>query len=109
MHRNILLRCAVKKTPTAAPAAAPAPSRIMTTTRDYIDGTMVVKELGVVVGNSVLSRNVGLDVLSRMKALVGGELYPYTKLLEDAAEEATRRVMNEVFKKKKKKKKRPLL
>ena len=72
-----------------------AQNPIKTTTRDYIEGTQVVKELGVVVGNSVLSRNVGIDILSRLKALVGGELYPYTKLLEDAAEEATRRVMNE--------------
>ena len=70
-------------------------SKILTTTRDYIEGTVVTKELGVVVGNSVLSRNVGLDVLSRMKSLVGGELYSYTELLEEAATEATRRAMNE--------------
>ena len=69
--------------------------RIKTTTRDYIEGTEIVKELGVVVGNSVLSRNVGMDILTRFKALVGGELYPYTSLLEDATEDATKRVMNE--------------
>ncbi|KAJ9461782.1 hypothetical protein DIPPA_08564 [Diplonema papillatum] len=88
-RRSFLLRaCAVKKTPQETP-------RLLTTSRENIEGTVVTKELGVVVGNAVLGKNLFSDFLSRMQNLLGGELGLYTHLVEEATAAATRKAMAE--------------
>eukprot|EP00759_Apiculatamorpha_spiralis_P023156 PhF_6_TR2701/c0_g1_i1/m.4437 len=80
-----------------APAKVPSGTAILTTTRDYISGTRITRELGVVVGNSVKTRNILLDIVMRLKGIVGGELTNYTVLMEQAASEATERMMREAL------------
>ena len=47
------------------------------------------------VGNSVKSRAVTYDLISRFRGLLGGELPAYTELLSSASAEATSRLMEE--------------
>lgn len=47
--------------------------------------------LGMVYGNVVTSKNVVQDIGAVLKKIVGGELGSYTKLLNEARDEAHRR------------------
>ena len=51
--------------------------------------------LGLVRGNTVRTRDMGSDILARMKNFTGGEVYEYTKLLAECREEALDRLVTE--------------
>ena len=61
-------------------------------TLDNVHGFRVVKNLGVVTGSTVRTKNVVNDVFSAFKSYVGGELEMYTQLLVDSREEALSRL-----------------
>lgn len=50
--------------------------------------------LGIAKGNVVQSKNIGRDFLSGLKTIVGGEIRNYTKMLEEAREMATQRMID---------------
>ena len=50
--------------------------------------------LGIAKGNVVQSKNIGRDFLSGLKTIVGGEIRNYTKMLEEAREIATQRMID---------------
>jgi uncharacterized protein YbjQ (UPF0145 family) len=50
--------------------------------------------LGIARGNVVQSKNIGRDILSGLKTIVGGEIRNYTKMLEEAREIATQRMID---------------
>lgn len=52
----------------------------------------IERTFGYVSGGVVYSRNIGTDVGAAIKNLVGGEIRSYSKLLEFAREEATKRL-----------------
>ena len=58
---------------------------------DYIPGTNF-EVLGLVQGSVVLARDAGTEFMAGMAALVGGEIVPYTRLLEEARQTATERM-----------------
>jgi uncharacterized protein YbjQ (UPF0145 family) len=62
------------------------------TTTEAIPGRSLVAIVGLVRGNSVRSAHVGLDVMAKLKNLVGGEVTEYTKLLAEAREQALDRM-----------------
>ena len=58
-----------------------------------IVGCRVSKTLGLVRGNTIRARNIGKDVLAVMKNIVGGEIEEYTKMMAEAREQATDRMI----------------
>ncbi len=66
---------------------------MLLSTTDAIDGKTIVKQLGLVKGNTIRARHFGKDFMACLKNLVGGEISEYTKLLSDAREEALNRMV----------------
>lgn len=58
---------------------------------DHIPGTNF-EVLGLVQGSVVLARDAGTGFMVGMAAMVGGEIVPYTQMLEDARRIATERM-----------------
>ena len=58
---------------------------------DHIPGTNF-EVLGLVQGSVVLARDAGTGFMVGMVAMVGGEIVPYTQMLEDARRVATERM-----------------
>ncbi len=61
---------------------------------DYITGKEV-ETLSIVKGSIVWSKNVGKDILSGLKTLVGGEIVSYTEMMNEARSKATKRMVKE--------------
>lgn len=83
---------------TSAHPLVPAPGRgglIMIVTTDTIPGYAIVQTLGLVRGNTVRTRNVGVDILAGLRNLVGGEVEGYTKMLAQSREQALDRLRAE--------------
>lgn len=51
--------------------------------------------LGLVKGSTIQSKNIGRDISQGFKTLVGGELKAYTKMMNEARELATKRMVAE--------------
>jgi uncharacterized protein YbjQ (UPF0145 family) len=56
-------------------------------------GQRVVRNLGLVYGNTIRARHVGKDILAALKNLVGGEIEEYTKLMAESREQAIDRLV----------------
>lgn len=67
---------------------------IVATTAD-IAGSRVSQTLGMVRGSSIRSRHVGKDIIAVFRNLAGGEIPEYTKMLAEAREQATDRMIEE--------------
>jgi uncharacterized protein YbjQ (UPF0145 family) len=83
---------------TSAHPLVPTPGRgglIMIVTTDTIPGYAIVQTLGLVRGNTVRTRNVGVDILAGLRNLVGGEVEGYTKMLAQSREQALDRLRAE--------------
>lgn len=61
---------------------------------DYITGKEL-ETLMLVKGSTVHSKNIGKDILSGLKTIVGGELTEYTEMLNEARAIATKRMVDE--------------
>ena len=66
-------------------------------TTETITGRNCV-QLGIVTGNVVKSKNFVKDFGAGMKSIIGGELVSYTKMLVEAREIATERMIAEAEK-----------
>lgn len=62
------------------------------TTTETIPNKKVKEILGLVRGNTIRTRNVGIDILSQLKHLVGGELKGYSTMITQARDEALDRL-----------------
>ena len=61
---------------------------------DYIPGKEI-DALGIVKGTVVQSKNIGRDFMAGMKTLVGGEIAGYTEMLNEARQNAVKRMVDE--------------
>lgn len=68
---------------------------IIVSTTETIPGRKIVEVLGVVKGNTVRTRNVGVDIGAGLKNLVGGEVKSYTSMMVQSREEAYNRMINQ--------------
>ena len=62
--------------------------------------TIPGKELEVltlVKGSTVHSKNIGKDILSGLKTIVGGEIVSYTEMMDEARAIATKRMVDEAM------------
>ncbi len=62
---------------------------------ESIAGKNIVKTLGVAKGNTIRARHIGKDILAGLKTLVGGEIEEYTKLIAEAREQASDRMIED--------------
>ena len=56
-----------------------------------------LKTLGIVKGNTIRARHVGKDIIAALRAVVGGELHEYTKLLAESREQAIDRMIEDAI------------
>ena len=61
---------------------------------DYISGKEL-EMLGLVMGSTIQSKNIGKDITQSFKTLVGGELKEYNKMMNEARALATKRMVEE--------------
>lgn len=73
------------------------PGGMLMTSTDDLPGYRVVKTLGLVRGNTVRARNVGVDFLAGLKSLVGGEIGDYTQMLAQSREQSIDRMRAEAL------------
>ena len=59
---------------------------------DHVEGRVVASVHGLVMGNTIRSKNVGKDIGAGLKNLVGGESRSYTAMLTEARQEALDRM-----------------
>jgi uncharacterized protein YbjQ (UPF0145 family) len=64
-------------------------------TTHSIEGKTIVKQLGLVRGNTIRARHIGKDVIAVFKNLVGGEIADYTKMMAESREQAIDRMIAE--------------
>lgn len=63
-------------------------------TTDTIANQNIVEVKGLVTSSIVQSRNIGKDILSGLKSVIGGEL-KYTQMLEDSKKAVRERLVNQ--------------
>ena len=66
---------------------------MLVVTTETIGGKRIVKSLGLVRGNTVRARNVGKDITAGLRALIGGEISEYVKLMAEAREQSVDRMI----------------
>ena len=64
-------------------------------TTDSVEGKRVVRTLGLVRGNTIRARHLGKDIMATLRAIVGGEVSEYTKLMAESREQALDRMVEE--------------
>jgi len=73
------------------------PEGMLLCTTDEVPGYRIVKVLGMVRGNTVRTRNIGVDILAGLRNLVGGEVSQYTAMLGQSREQALDRMRAEAL------------
>lgn len=61
---------------------------------DYISGKEL-ETLSIVKGSTIQSKHIGKDIGQSFKTIVGGELRSYTKMMDEARDIATKRMIAE--------------
>ena len=69
------------------------------TTSGQIEGKTIARTVGLVKGSTIRARHLGRDVVAGLRGLVGGEISEYTKMMAEAREEATQRMVEDAEKK----------
>lgn len=64
---------------------------------DFITGKKL-ETISIVKGSTVRSKNVGKDIMSGLKTLVGGEIQAYKDMMDEARAIATKRMVEEAEK-----------
>lgn len=64
------------------------------TTTETISGKDL-ETIGLVKGSTIQSKNIGRDIMSGLKTIVGGELLSYTAMMNEARALATKRMVDE--------------
>ena len=67
---------------------------MMIVNTDYITGKQL-ETLSLVRGSTVHSKNIGRDIMSSFKTLVGGEIKDYTDMMNEASAIATQRMIED--------------
>ena len=70
-------------------------SDLIVVTTQSIDDWRVVRTLGPVIGTTFRASHVGNDLMARLRSLVGGEVYEYTRLRNECRDVALRRMMEQ--------------
>ncbi len=60
-----------------------------------IQGKTVTSTVGLVKGSTIRARHLGRDIMAGLRAMVGGEVAEYTKMMAEAREQAIQRVVED--------------
>jgi len=71
---------------------------MLITTTETIPGKSISKILDVVKGNAIRSRGVGGHIVASVQGVFGGEITAYQKTLNEARDEALKRMIEEAKK-----------
>ncbi len=71
---------------------------MLLSTTDTIYGKKIIKQLGLVRGNTIRSRDIGNDIMATLRNVVGGEIEEYTKLMAESREQSIDRMIEEAKK-----------
>jgi uncharacterized protein YbjQ (UPF0145 family) len=63
-------------------------------TSDHIQGKSIDETLGIVKGNTIRAKHIGKDIVAGFRGLIGGEVKEYTEMLNEARDEAMKRMKN---------------
>jgi len=64
-------------------------------TTETVAGFTIKEHLGTVVGNTIRARHLGKDLMAGLRAVVGGEIKEYTKMLAESREQALQRMVEQ--------------
>ena len=64
-------------------------------TSDKISDKRIIKNLGLVRGNTIRARHIGRDIMAMLRGIVGGEVKDYTKMIAESREQALDRMVAE--------------
>jgi uncharacterized protein YbjQ (UPF0145 family) len=67
-------------------------------TSDKIPDKRIIKNLGLVRGNTIRARHLGRDIMAMLRGIVGGEVKDYTKMIAESREQALDRMIAEAEK-----------
>jgi len=68
---------------------------MIVTTTATITGRRIVRTLGLVRGSTIRARHIGRDIMALFRAMVGGEIHEYSKMLAESREQAVDRMVQE--------------
>jgi uncharacterized protein YbjQ (UPF0145 family) len=68
---------------------------VLVSTMNDIPGHRVVEVFGLARGNTIRARHVGHDITAVFKAIMGGEITEYTKMMAESREQALDRLRGE--------------
>ena len=68
---------------------------MIVTPASQVAGRTITETLGLVRGNTIRARHLGRDITAVFKALVGGEIEEYTKMMAESREQAVARMVEE--------------
>jgi len=68
------------------------------TTSEQVEGKKIVKTIGWVKGNTIRARHLGRDIMAGFRAMVGGEVTEYTKMMAESREQAIQRMVEDAEK-----------
>ena len=72
--------------------------KLIVVTSPTVPGKAAVRTLGLVSGNAVRARHVGMDILAVLRNIVGGDITEYAKLLAESREQALDRMVTQAEK-----------
>lgn len=64
-------------------------------TTNEIEGRKIVRTVGLVRGSTIRAKHLGKDIVAALRGMVGGEITEYTKMMAEAREQATERMMED--------------
>tara|TARA_B100002003_G_C14092013_1_gene525234 strand:+ start:1189 stop:1503 length:315 start_codon:yes stop_codon:yes gene_type:complete len=64
-------------------------------TSERIEGKEITSTVGLVKGSTIRARHLGRDIVAGLRAMVGGEVIEYTKMMAQAREQALQRMVED--------------
>ena len=71
---------------------------MLLSTTDTIHGKKIIKQLGLVQGNTIRARHIGRDIMAIIRHIIGGEITDYTKMMAESREQAIDRMKEDAQK-----------
>jgi len=71
---------------------------MLLSTTDTIEGRTIIRNLGLVKGNTIRARHIGRDIMAGLRNIVGGEISDYTKMMAESREQALDRMIEDAQK-----------
>lgn len=72
---------------------------MIVTTAEQVEGRRVAKTVGLVSGSTIRAKHIGKDIMAQFRGIVGGEITEYTEMMNEARDEAVRRMVEDAEKK----------